>query len=1295
MADININVTGNISVLRDAMEQARQVVSGVAASIRTSVAGIPEATSLAVSDAGAALASLSPKLNAQAAAILDMKAALAQANAALRETEKTVIESGGAINVERSLIEQYNIEQLASLDIERRLSAAKIAYKATLLEVATAQQAVAEAQAEATIAVEREAAAYDRLTAALVASLGPESAQIARTMPRGEETLDAGAVSGAGFGYAAGAESAKGASEQAIAADEAVVAATEAATAAKDAQTAAVDAENAATERETESKGTSTEATRVSTEGTAAAATAEQNLVDQTLAHTVAQNAELAGTEAGMAALREHAEATAQVTMARRALNAATVPSVELENLVTAANERQTAALRNLAGMQAAQTRAANEQSGALGAMARTATVASDSYMALAKATVANIQAQQELRAVQELAVATGGAEEKIMADLAIAQEAAAASAAELSVAQKALAGATDVASESQSLFRARLVTSEYGIRAFFTTAITSIPVLIGVVAAGFGVRMIEAIQKSEMALVDLSVMMNISIRDLADMGLAAEAMGAKTDDMTAAMKRLDRVISDAFTGSKNAQMTLQQLGIDIESLRTAANPTSMAIAQMSDYMRANAGNVEVMRAATRALGSDSVALAAYFAQGAQATKLQSEQYADYGTAAQNAEAAARSLQQTESRLSAIWGEIKLKIMGATVAVIDHGGAYLNMATGGALGAVNDSLIAWWNLYTQGIDLATEAIMRNGKARAELTPAEVTKDLGKDAAALTVPPKPPVGWDTETQKVSKPKAEKSDLSLFREELDQKIALFEGTHAQLILMEEEYWNKLISTGRVKGRDVIAVETEIAKARIAFRKEAVNDIAQEQKTAAVIVRIREEEDEFFAKSNERRVRDEIRVLGEKLKANMAYHAEIMKLTQDVSINNITRQEEEVKKEADAGKRKKEGRWDIGMSRPGQNLAIDQKEVEDLKKLEDEKWRIRQEDIQRQKDLVLDVGPNAMSTMPGDKNMQRQAATAAADDAQLTDLVKLDAKLEAEKRQHEQRMAQLEKQGTDAQQKAIDDMVKDVDKVFAPLDKAMDGMVKGVLMGTQTIGQAFKKIWNDIVLTTTEALAKMLLQHVKHSIAEIILHHTTQQAKTAGTAAGAGQRGIIEDLALVKTIARHAIEIGSHILKEIIKTTATVAGVIAREAVEIAAHFRKALRDAEEAAMGAFNSVMSAVPFPANVVLAPAAAAAAFTGVMALASAAGGMEVPHDMIAKVHENEMVLPANISNGLKAMITGDSNENGSNNHNNNTTFGDINFEQHNHHPVATSVGPDQIAKLVKRKLEKRIGVRL
>jgi hypothetical protein len=78
-------------------------------------------------------------------------------------------------------------------------------------------------------------------------------------------------------------------------------------------------------------------------------------------------------------------------------------------------------------------------------------------------------------------------------------------------------------------------------------------------------------------------------------------------------------------------------------------------------------------------------------------------------------------------------------------------------------------------------------------------------------------------------------------------------------------------------------------------------------------------------------------------------------------------------------------------------------------------------------------------------------------------------------------------------------------------------------------------------------------------------------------------------------------------------------------------------KQAKDAGHAAASAFSWVMQDVPFPANAIIAPIAAAAAFVGVMAFEQ--GGI-VPQTALAMVHQNEMVLPAGLAHGMQALIS-------------------------------------------------------
>jgi hypothetical protein len=84
---------------------------------------------------------------------------------------------------------------------------------------------------------------------------------------------------------------------------------------------------------------------------------------------------------------------------------------------------------------------------------------------------------------------------------------------------------------------------------------------------------------------------------------------------------------------------------------------------------------------------------------------------------------------------------------------------------------------------------------------------------------------------------------------------------------------------------------------------------------------------------------------------------------------------------------------------------------------------------------------------------------------------------------------------------------------------------------------------------------------------------------------------------------------------------------------ELTELKFHeMKKAVVHAKGSAVSAFHKVFESVPFPANVILAPLAAAAAFAANMAFATFAQGGIVPATGMAKLHEKEMVLPQHIA---------------------------------------------------------------
>jgi hypothetical protein len=165
---------------------------------------------------------------------------------------------------------------------------------------------------------------------------------------------------------------------------------------------------------------------------------------------------------------------------------------------------------------------------------------------------------------------------------------------------------------------------------------------------------------------------------------------------------------------------------------------------------------------------------------------------------------------------------------------------------------------------------------------------------------------------------------------------------------------------------------------------------------------------------------------------------------------------------------------------------------------------------------------------------------------------------------------------------------------------LTTGLNQTVNGVLTGTQTMSQAFQRMGQNMVLSVVEgALDKILTSWLSNNA-------TIQAAQTALQAFLGLTEGTGAEAADLITSDTTSSQIDSY------------------------------------AASGAAAATAATAAIPLiGPELAPEAGAAMFAEIESyqLASAAGGMIVDGDQIARVHDNEMVLPARFTGGLTSMI--------------------------------------------------------
>lgn len=191
-------------------------------------------------------------------------------------------------------------------------------------------------------------------------------------------------------------------------------------------------------------------------------------------------------------------------------------------------------------------------------------------------------------------------------------------------------------------------------------------------------------------------------------------------------------------------------------------------------------------------------------------------------------------------------------------------------------------------------------------------------------------------------------------------------------------------------------------------------------------------------------------------------------------------------------------------------------------------------------------------------------------------------------------------------------LQDTTTQAQAMAAPYLKAFDTINSGFLqvqrqmiMGTRSISRDFANMGANLVVSVAGAWEQMIAKQLAMEIRSLAIHAVTKQGQVAIDQTAAAQSQLIQHESAIK----------------------------------------EALVDAKLAAVKGWKAGMS-LPPPANFIAAPAFAAAAFTGAIALAAFETGGIVPNTGIAMVHANEAVLPAPLTNFLMNAATSNTSNN-------------------------------------------------
>ena len=168
-----------------------------------------------------------------------------------------------------------------------------------------------------------------------------------------------------------------------------------------------------------------------------------------------------------------------------------------------------------------------------------------------------------------------------------------------------------------------------------------------------------------------------------------------------------------------------------------------------------------------------------------------------------------------------------------------------------------------------------------------------------------------------------------------------------------------------------------------------------------------------------------------------------------------------------------------------------------------------------------------------------------------------------------------------------------------LMQPIQRAFDTSITGMILGTTTLQKAVANIAQSILAEFVNLGVKMVTNWL-----------ASELAMTTATEVGAAAR-----------------------------TAADGEGIAAGLAIKAANAVKSIATDSAQAFSGIF-AFLAPILGPAAAGPAAAGEATVMAAASGIASAAGGWVVPSDQLAMVHQNEMILPANISQSLQNMIS-------------------------------------------------------
>jgi hypothetical protein len=799
-------------------------------------------------------------------------------------------------------------------------------------------------------------------------------------------------------------------------------------------------------------------------------------------------------------------------------------------------------------------------------------------------------------------------------------------------------------------------------------------------ILVAFGVEKIEQwmerIAESSEQLLRMSAVLGISVETASEFSETMEVVGGSAESAMHSLELLQRNVSGALRNSTSQQAeTFQQLGISMDEVRSHSGDMNSMIELLRDRWQHYQNDTYTVSLFHALLGRSFDTLIPYFRKTSEEVRALQERMAEAGAGqtqqfAENWERVGEDMKVMDAAFTGI-GHTLMDAFRPALQAIVNGLTYFveglnnSLKAGGVLNElVLGPLVLSFNLVIVAISLVSASFqdlwtIADGVTRAIISGLVTLGKVVKDAVTLN--------WDevaedwrkgtaaqeeifkthiakitdigkqfAETYKnllAAEPKPEgaggeggegagaKAKITPPRsmEELSRGLQKYLQDHAKglqdLKRLELDYWNYVLENENILGSTRQQIDAKVFMLTRAVRQEDLQNELATLKTRQSMAlgnynTIMAIENERIARLRAAYGEDSNQyraALLEKQRLEFDY----LKQTQTLAVQWAQTQVNARKADLDDERAYNELLVSYGTITNAQKLALDRAYTE-------EQYRLDRDQ------LTFEMSQST-------KTVEERAAL-------YNKILELDRKFQTDMRKNNIDTAQ--------------DALRQWQGVFSAFGQNFNSALQGILNGTATFTGAMRKLLGDLVIQFIQARIKIELDWLAGEAAKffgaqawmeqgVLAHIFGEQQKVAATAAATAERTGIE-----------------------------AAGAAESSSISLGAAIVDIGRSAYKAAAGAYAAIAS-IPY-VGPVLAPAAAAAALAAVIAMIASldVGAWNVPGDMVAQIHQGEMVVPQTFAQGLRDGSLGGN-------------VGDTHF----HGPLVmvqgTNASPDDIATAV------------